>query len=360
MNSAQQRQLRRSAKRTSLYIVLVGILFIIIFPIFFLFSFSFMSDYETYSEWPKPLVPSFKADFMIDKDTEGYHLYIFNKSENDFMPFGPLVFNNFIFLLQVSIFAIKLQANSKISNQKIEEYLKIVDKESRVEFTVRKDLLANYILFFQVVNGATRAVLNSLMVAGATIVISLTIGGMGGYAFARYFFKGKNLLKLSVLFVRMFPAVSLAIPMVIILARMGLYDRPLGLSLVYSVGQISMSIWITASVFMSIPVSLEEAAMIFGTTRVGAFWHVTLPLALPGLAACAMYSFIGSWNEVIAAVVLTQFNPTFPVIVYKALVGSQGQINLITAGSVAQAVPAIIFTLIIRKYIIQMWGGVKV
>jgi len=53
-----------------------------------------MSDYETYSEWPKPLVPSFKADFMIDKDTEGYHLYIFNKSENDFMPFGPLVFNN--------------------------------------------------------------------------------------------------------------------------------------------------------------------------------------------------------------------------------------------------------------------------
>ncbi len=360
MNSTLQRQLRRSAKRTSLYIVLVGILFIIIFPIFFLFSFSFMSDYETYSEWPKPLVPSFKTDFMIDKDTEGYHLYIFNKSENDFMPFGPLFFNNNEMDISNLRKFIKLQANSTITDQKIEEYLGIVDKESKVEFTVRKNLLANYILFFQVVNGAARAVLNSLMVAGATVVIALTIGGMGGYAFARYFFKGKNLLKLSVLFVRMYPAVSLAIPMVIILARMGLYDRPLGLSLVYSVGQISMSIWITASVFMSIPISLEEAAMIFGTTRVGAFWHVTLPLALPGLAACAMYSFIGSWNEVIAAVVLTQFNPTFPVVVYKALVGSQGQINLITAGSVAQAVPAIVFTLIIRKYIIQMWGGVKV
>jgi len=360
MNSAVKRQLRRSAKRSSLYIVLVGILFIIIFPVFFLFSFSFMSDYETYSEWPKPLVPSFKASFIIDKDIEGYHLSIFNKSENDFMPFGPLSFQdneNDIDKLQEFI---KRQSNCKISTRKIIDYLRVVDNKSMVQFSLNKDLLANYILFFQVVNGAPKAVLNSLMVALTTIAISLTIGGMGGYAFARYFFKGKSILKLSVLFVRMFPAVSLAIPMVIILARMGLYDQPLGLSLVYSVGQISLSIWITASVFMSIPVSLEEAAMIFGTSKVGAFWHVTLPLALPGLAACAMYSFIGSWNEVISAVVLTQFNPTFPVVVYKALVGSQGQINLITAGSAAQALPAIIFTLIIRKYIIQMWGGVKV
>ncbi len=360
MDNVLKRQFRRSAKKTSLYIILVGIAFIIIFPVFFLFSFSFMSDYETYSEWPKPLVPSFKANFLIDKDIDGYHLFIFNRSENEYMPFGPLVFNDNEKDLNNLKGFIKRQANCKISVAKIKEYLDVVDSESKAEFILNKDLLANYILFFQVVNGAPKAVLNSLMVAGATILISLTIGGMGGYAFARYFFKGKNILKLSVLFVRMFPAVSLAIPMVIILAKMGLYDQPLGLSLVYSVGQISMSIWITASVFMAIPVSLEEAAMIFGTTKVGAFWHVTLPLALPGLAACAMYSFIGSWNEVIAAVVLTQFNPTFPVIVYKALIGSQGQINLITAGSVAQAVPAIIFTLIIRKYIIQMWGGVKV
>ncbi|RLD28811.1 MAG: ABC transporter permease, partial [Bacteroidetes bacterium] len=278
MNNVVKRQLRRSAKRSSLYIVLVGIAFIIILPIFFLFSFSFMSDYETYSEWPKPLVPSLKANFMIDKNTEGYHLFIFNKSEDKFMPFGPLVFaNNEEDIDNLRKF-IKLQSNCKISSQEIVEYIKVVDNNSNVEFSIKKDLLANYILFFQVVNGAPKAVLNSLMVAGATMLISLTIGGMGGYAFARYFFKGKNILKLSVLFVRMFPAVSLAIPMVIILAKMGLYDQPLGLSLVYSVGQISLSIWITASVFMSIPVSLEEAAMIFGTTRAGAFWHVTLPL----------------------------------------------------------------------------------
>lgn len=360
MDRTLQRSLLRSAKQTSVYIVVVGIAFILIFPMFFLFSFSFMSDYETYSEWPKPMLPSFSAEFLINSDADGYHLKIYNKSEGEFANFGPLSFSeDNDSLLELSKF-IKRQSNCRISVEELKEQLVLVHRDGKAVFKAKKEFLANYILFFQVTRDAPAAVLRSLMVAGFTILISLTIGGMGGYAFARYFFKGKNILKLSVLFVRMFPVVSIAIPMIIILARMGLYDQPMGLALVYSVGQISISIWVTASVFMSIPVSLEEAGMIFGTTRAGAFWHITLPLAMPGLAACAMYSFIGSWNEVLSAVVLTQFKPTFPVVVYKALIESQSQLNLITAGSIVQAVPAIIFTLIIRKYILQMWGGVKV
>ena len=91
-------------------------------------------------------------------------------------------------------------------------------------------------------------------------------------------------------------------------------DHPLGLALVYSVGQIALTVWITAGIFMGIPIELEEAALIFGCTRTKAFMRVTLPLALPGLAACAMYAFICSWNETIQAIVLTQANPTFPVV----------------------------------------------
>jgi len=360
MDRVVKRTILRTAKQTTVYIVVLGIAFILIFPMFFLFSFSFMSDYETYSEWPKPMFPSFSAEFMINRDESGYHLHIFNKAEQDYLNFGPLFFSSSDEDIEDLQKFIKRQSNCSTSIEEIKSQLKIVDKEGETVFKLNKDIFANYVLFFQVTRDAPAAVVRSLMVAGLTIIISLTIGGMGGYAFARYFFKGKNMLKLSVLFVRMFPAVSIAIPMIIILARMGLYDQPLGLALVYAVGQISISIWVTASVFMSIPVSLEEAGMIFGTTKAGAFWHITLPLAMPGLAACAMYSFIGSWNEVLSAVVLTQFKPTFPVVVYKALVGTQGQMNLITAGSVAQALPAIIFTLIIRKYILQMWGGVKV
>ncbi|MBN1487314.1 MAG: carbohydrate ABC transporter permease, partial [Anaerolineae bacterium] len=176
----------------------------------------------------------------------------------------------------------------------------------------------------------------------------------------RYVFKGRDALKFSVLFVRMFPGVAIAMPMVIILANMGLYDKPLGLSLVYSVGSIALTVWITASIFMGIPVELEEAAQVFGTTRIGAFLRVTLPLSLPGLAACAMYAFLGAWNETVSAIVLTQFHPTFSVVVYQTLVGATGQVHLAAAGGMAMGLPSVIFTFFIRKYINQMWGGVTV
>ena len=134
MNNVQKRKLRRSAKRSSLYIILVGIAFIIVFPVFFLFSFSFMSDYETYYEWPKPLVPSFKASFMINEDAEGYHLFIFNKSENEFTPFGPLAFNNNEEDISNLRKFIRTQSNCNISNQEIAEYLEVVETKSKVEF----------------------------------------------------------------------------------------------------------------------------------------------------------------------------------------------------------------------------------
>jgi multiple sugar transport system permease protein len=253
--------------------------------------------------------------------------------------------------------AIKNKEDLKKKSEILESKLYEV---ASVSFSVPKNLFDNYMTFFRVTSNAIPALIRSIEVALLTVVISLTIGGMAGYAFARYFFKGKNVLKLSVLFVRMFPGISIALPMVIILAGMGFYDKPIGLSLVYSIGQIGLTTWITASIFMGISVELEEAAMVFGTTRTGAFLHVTLPLAIPGLAASAMYAFIGSWSETAQAIVLTQFHPTFPVVVYQTLVGAKGLINLTAAGGMAMAVPAIVFTLIIRRYILQMWGGVTV
>ena len=98
----------------------------------------------------------------------------------------------------------------------------------------------------------------------------------------------------------------------------------------------------------------------FGATRLQAFIKTTLPLALPGLAAAAMYAFIGAWNETISALILTQFNPTFSVVVYQSLVGATGQVNLAAAGGIVLAIPAVLFTFIIRRYIKQMWGGVTV
>ena len=127
MDRAFKRSLVRSAKQTSVYIVVVGIAFILIFPMFFLFSFSFMSDYETYSEWPKPMLPSFRAEFSITSDSEGYHLKIYNKSEGDFANFGPLSFSaDDDSLLELSKF-IKRQSNCRISVEELKEQIDVVN-----------------------------------------------------------------------------------------------------------------------------------------------------------------------------------------------------------------------------------------
>jgi multiple sugar transport system permease protein len=318
-----------------------------------------MSDREAY-DWPLPAVPSFSVDLRIGLAEGGYEMSVYDERERRFEPFGPISFTDSEEDLEEVVGFLRRQANAVITPGDLSATLGEVGPNAAVTFRLRKSLIMNYLVFFAVTRDAIPSVLRSVNVALLTIAISLTIGGMAGYAFARYTFRGKNALKLSVLFVRMFPGVAIAIPMVIILGRFGLYDQPLGLSLIYSVGQIALTVWITASIFLSIPVELEEAALIFGTGKVGAFWHVTLPLALPGLAACAMYSFIASWNEVIQAIVFTQFRPTFPVVVYQVLVGAKGNVNLVTAGSIAQALPAVLFTLIIRKYLLRMWGGVRV
>jgi len=79
-----------------------------------------------------------------------------------------------------------------------------------------------------------------------------------------------------------------------------------------------------------------------------------------GLAAAAMYSFLGAWNETVSAIILTQFNPTFSVIVYQTVLGAVGQVNLAAAGGMAMALPTVIFTFFIRRYIQQMWGGITI
>jgi len=363
MAKSLKRTVYRSARTTTLYILVSGVAMTLLFPMFFLFTFSLMSDYESYSEWPKPVIPSRSVSYelsRLDGQEAAYTLSIWNNSENQFLPFGPEKTVNSDKAVRKLTNFVRNYANCTFTGNKIRELMSEADSRGTVSFKLKKDIFSNYSRFFKLYSGAWASVLSSLTTAFLTIVISLSIGGMAGYAFARYVFKGKNLLKLSVLLLRMFPPVAIALPMVISLGKMGLYDKPAGLSLIYSINQISLSIWITASIFMGIPESLEEAALIFGTTRVGAFFRITLPLAVPGLAACAMYSFIYSWNEVINALILTQFNPTLPVVVYRSLLGANAQVHLIAAGSVAQAIPAIVFTLFIRKYILQMWGGVKV
>ena len=348
------RKLLRTVRTTTFYVLIAGILIVILLPIFFLFSLSLMSDAEAYNEWPLPLIPSVSTRFKLEATDNGYTVSIYNNAERKYISLVESPDLNDICTF------VQRKTNCSLKEEQLQQKITALKEHKELFFSLPKNILANYATFFRVTHDALPALLRSLKTAFVTILISLVVGGTAGYAFARHVFAGKNVLRVSVLFVRIFPGIAIAIPMVVILANIGLYDNPIGLALVYSVGQIALTVWITASIFMSIPVELEEAALVFGTTKTGAFFRVTMPLALPGLAACAMYAFIGSWNETIQAIVLTQSNPTFPVVVYQTLVGSKGMVNLATAGGVVMALPAIVFTLIIRKYILRMWGGVRV
>lgn len=353
MNS-QPISLAKAIKTTIFYIFVTTLGVGILLPAFFLVSLSFLSIREAY-QFPLPLLPELSAKFSLTHGERGYLLSVYDSFDDEY---------------QTVLDTADFEKMSVYMRTQIGAPYDIVDVEDRVAelengtdpvfFEARKNLLLNYDTFFKVTRDAVPALMRSLQICLMTIVISLTVGGMAGYAFARYIFAGRDALKFSVLFVRMFPGVAIAMPMVIILANMGFYDKPIGLSLVYSVGSIALTVWITASIFLGIPESLEEAAQVFGATKFQAFMRVTFPLALPGLAAAAMYAFLGAWNATVEPIILTQFNPTFSVVVYQTLLGAQGQVNLAAAGGLAMALPSIIFTFFIRRYINQMWGGVTV
>lgn len=366
-------RLRQILVRTWFALAVAGIAMTVAVPVWFLFSLSFMSDAEAYNEWPLPVFPSLTVRFDVgfeapesatdataSRGEPALLLRVYNRSTATYVPLSRGR------SLETMAAFVRRKTNARLTADRLRREVARLDDPAHgavpsgtCRFAVSKDLFANYRTFFTVTTDAVPALLRSLWTALATVLISLLIGGSAGYAFARCRFRGKEALRFSVLFVRIFPGVAVAMPMVIILAQMGLYDRPLGLALTYSVGQMALCVWITGSVFMGIPVELEEAAAVFGASRAGAFFRVTLPLALPGLAACALVAFIGSWNETIQAIVLTQARPTFPVVVYEALVGAKGAVHVVTAGGVTMALPALVFTLIVRNYMMSMWGSVK-
>ncbi len=210
--------------------------------------------------------------------------------------------------------------------------------------------------FFLGTAGITNSMINSLIVGILTLVLSLLIGAPAGYSTARFFFTGRDTFKLLILTTRAFPIVILSIPLAVTFLNFGLYDTLIGLALVHTAMALPQTILVTSSVFVSVPVELEEAALTLGCSRLGAFIKIVLPMALPGLAASAIFAFVLSWNEVFAATILTQQNRTLPAQILGSL--NQSTLPVKYAGGFILIVPSLVFILIIRRYLINMWGGV--
>ena len=211
--------------------------------------------------------------------------------------------------------------------------------------------------FFLNSEGIIPGVINSIIVAVITLLLSTLIAAPAGYAISRYFFRGRDLFRLSILAVRAFPIVVLSIPLAVLFIRIGIFDSIYSLALMHTALALPTTVLVIGSVFASIPYELEEAAQVFGCTPLQAFRHVVLPLVLPGIAASAVFTFVLSWNEVFAASILTVQNRTLPAQVLTAL--SQSSEAYQFAGGFFMLIPALLFMWFIRRYLFNMWGQVS-
>lgn len=202
--------------------------------------------------------------------------------------------------------------------------------------------------------GGLRALVVSLQVAAIAIAVSFVLGIPAGYALARYVFPGRDTVKLAMLFTRSVPLIVVSVALVTTYIKLNLADTAVGVGLAHAAMILPFVVIITSSVFSSVFVEYEEAGMVFGLSRFGAFVRITLPLALPGLAASAIYAFIMSWNEVFAASVLSLQNRTLPAHILSTAMASPDYYKF--AMATVMAVPALVFIFIIRKYLVSIWG----
>ena len=207
---------------------------------------------------------------------------------------------------------------------------------------------------FLAIEGVGRALWISFEVAILCMIFSVLLGLPAGYALARYSFRGANVFRVMILLTRAFPVGILALPLTVGFIRLGLYDTPLGVALMHTALALPFAVLVSASLFQAIPRELEEAAWVFGCTRLTAAWRVVLPLAAPGVVATAIFAFVISWNEVFAASVLSARNRTLTAYLLAVLADSPLAYQF--TGGLLLILPSVGFIFLVRRHLFAMWG----
>ena len=195
---------------------------------------------------------------------------------------------------------------------------------------------------------------NSLIVVGASMLVSVLFSAFAGYGMARFEFRGKASFLTFLLMSQMFPSIMLLIPYYKIFQTTGLIDTHAALIFTYVSFQIPLCSWMMFGYFKAIPKELDEAAAIDGLGRFRTFWQVVMPLALPGAVATAIYAFISGWNEYMFALVLTHSEDMKTVAVgIGQLIGQYKiQWNDLMAASLYAIVPLAILFIFLQKHLV--------
>jgi multiple sugar transport system permease protein len=230
----------------------------------------------------------------------------------------------------------------------------------------RSPTLMNYQGFFnpspeqqlvgsRAVEETPRALLNSTIVALSVAVINLAIGSFAGYAFARLEFRGARTLLVAYLATRMVPALAIMVSLYLIFQALGLLDTLLALILSYLTFTVPYSVWIMASYLRTIPRELEDAAYVDGCNWLTMMLRVFLPVASPGLVACAMFAFMSSWGEFLYALLFTSTlsSKTMPIIVAGFVTDQDTSPTLMNAGGVLGVIPPLLLALLFQRLIVR-------
>ncbi|MEZ4339876.1 MAG: ABC transporter permease subunit [Sandaracinaceae bacterium] len=208
-----------------------------------------------------------------------------------------------------------------------------------------------------------RQLANSLIIAIATSLTAIAIATPAAYALARFDFVGARASTRALLASQMFPGVAAAIPLYLLLNSLSLLDTRTGLVLVYATSAVPFAIFQLRSAFEGIPKDLEEAAMVDGATRFGAFVRVVLPAARPALAITALFAFMTAWNEfILAATFLSSEDMyTLPIVLQRYMGEYDAQWGAFAAGSIIVSVPVMALFYALQRNLVGglTSGGVK-
>ncbi len=224
---------------------------------------------------------------------------------------------------------------------------------------------ANYSTLASYQAGIGTYIVNSVIVSGLTVVLTLAVSLTGGYAFARFSFPGKNVLFLVTLAILMVPYATLLIPLYVLLNALGLQNSLIGLALVLSMFQLPFATFMMRISFEAIPKELEEAALVDGCGTFKALVRVLVPAVKPGLITVGLFAFLAAWNDFIAPLILISDSTKVPLPL--AVANMRQQVMGIVdygateAGVVVLALPCVVLFLALQRHYVRgfMSGALK-
>ncbi len=205
------------------------------------------------------------------------------------------------------------------------------------------------------------AMRNSLLIASTTTFVCLLLGVPAAYSLSRFVFPARNIIIMAMLATRLLPTIALVVPFYIIIVGyidpvVKMFDTPHNLIILYFSFIIGLVVWIMRGYFASIPRDLEDQAMVDGATRFEAFWHIILPLTIPGLVTTGLLAFLLAWDEFLLALIFSRTPNAFTMPYFVFVVGSSQYYQspaAVAAGGFLAALPPVILALLFQNRLVS-------